>query len=366
MKFKVNTEPLKNALELGIINANISKYYAPSCVALVSLSKNSVQINLEAMSVISELKVPGMGEEGEVQQVFVDSLKLKQLVNSFDTNVTDMEITEDGLILKSGSSKFTLPKVLDNDATMKTPALPDYDAESILVVHENWKFIDDNQMYAAGISFTNKAYTMAWFDGNKNVLVGDFDNSLFTHSEKGDMPSKCLLSDTIINLLNTVPDGSEITQHDKSYILNVKTDGYEFLCEFLPGYEDDPEYGDYSGPIVMDMMQHGDDNVVFDSKVVSKFLSQALLLSEADDVVFMKSTGGRLTITGDYVDFPVSLMSGQLEDFQLKFRIKNLASILSKYTGEESIHMSLVSNEDGVAGITVWSPDLTTTLAGLD
>lgn len=366
MQFKVNTEPLNSALALGIINANVSKFYAPSCVALVTLSRTSMKINLQASSIVSEINISGMGSEDSIQSIFVDSMKLKQLVNSFDTNTIDFDLNDDGLTLISGRSKFTLAKMLEGDVQVQKPTKIADASNVIPVVKENWKFIDDNQMYAKGVSFTNKAYTMVWCGDKGDVLVGDFDNSLFTHSQKGDMPVTCLLSDTTVNLLNSVPEGSEMVQNGKSFVLDVKTDSYEFTCEFMPGYEDDQEYGEYNASIIIDMMSHAEEHIVIDPKKVSKFLSQALLLSANDDVVFMTYDNGKLSVTGDYVDLPVDIISGSLENFKLKFRIKYLSDVLSKYDSEENISMSLVSNEDGVAGITVWSSDLTTTLAGLD
>ena len=114
MNFNVSTKPLTDALNLGVINQNVSKFYQKSCLAQVTASKRDLKINLEASNVLSELHLRGSGDSEETVTTFVDCLLLKQLVSTFEANVTTFEFTEGGLILHSGKSKFTLPKMIDD------------------------------------------------------------------------------------------------------------------------------------------------------------------------------------------------------------------------------------------------------------
>jgi hypothetical protein len=59
VKFTVSTKPLSNALDLGVINANISKYYQTSCLAQITCNKHDLRINLEASFIRTELHPKG-------------------------------------------------------------------------------------------------------------------------------------------------------------------------------------------------------------------------------------------------------------------------------------------------------------------
>ena len=115
MVFKTNTQPLSDALALGVVNSNVSKFYLPSCVALVSANKTELRVNLEAQNLTSEIKLNGMGSDESEVSIFVDCLLFKQIVSTFDTSTIDLEFQEDGLTLYSGKSKFTLPKMIDEE-----------------------------------------------------------------------------------------------------------------------------------------------------------------------------------------------------------------------------------------------------------
>ena len=113
MKFTVSTKPLQNAIDLGIIKENISKFNQKSCLAQVTASRENLRINIEAPSIYTEIVLRGSGDSDEEETIFVDCALLRQLVDSFDKDVTTIEFVDGGIVLHSGSSKFTLAKLLD-------------------------------------------------------------------------------------------------------------------------------------------------------------------------------------------------------------------------------------------------------------
>lgn len=366
MEFKTNTQPLADALNLGIVNANVSKFYQPSCLAHLTATRNKLIINLEAERLITQITVSGMGSENDELSVFVDNLKLKQLVNTFDTNTVDLVFAEDGLTLKSGKAKFTLAKMVDEEVAIKKPATPFEDDPEIAVSKDAWKFISDKQMYAIAMNYIHPVYTRAWMGNEGDVIVGDYDSSLFTHSTKNTLGVTCLLKDTIVNLLTSLPEGSKLYKHGKSYIVVVNTEGYEMITEFTPEYEDeDGSIGNYNSDIILGIFDTPERHISFNPAIINKFLSQADILSEgSDDIIDVTFENGKLSFDGPRVDYDVDV-AGECDPFELKFKSKALKSVLSRYD-DETMNLAPLSNGDEVAGITVWSNDLVTSVAGVE
>lgn len=366
MEFKTNTQPLSDALNLGIVNANVSKFYQPSCLAHLTAKRNKLIINLEAERLLTQITVSGMGSENGEASIFVDNLKLKQLVNSFDTNTMDMVFEEDGLTLKSGKAKFTLSKMVEEEVAIQKPAMPFEDDPQIEVSKDDWKFISDKQMYAIAMNYIHPVYTRAWMGDKGDVIVGDYDSSLFTHSTKNTLGITCLLKDTIVNLLTSLPEGSKLYKHGRSYIVIVTTEGYEMVTEFTPEYEDEEgSIGNYNSEIILGIFDKPEKHITFNPTVINKFLAQADILSEgSDDTIDVSFKDGKLSFDGDRVDYDVDV-TGSCIPFELKFKAKALKSVLSRYDGEK-MNLAPLSNGDEIAGITVWSDDLITSIAGVE
>lgn len=367
MKFIVNTKPLSDALNLGVINANVSKFYSKSCLAQVTADKHMLKINLEAAFILSEIKLKGAGDSDSTTTIFVDSLLLKQLVSTFESSTVTLEFTDGGLILHSGKSRFTLPKLMDEvDLELAAPELPDHSSEPIAINKDDWKFIKENQMYAIAMSFIHPVYTKVWVGNDGDVLVGDFDNSLFTHSKKSKLDTTCLLSDTIINLFNSLPEGANLIKSDKSYLINVVTDGFEYISQFTPQYESDEDVGSYNADIILGMMNPSKEfSVVFSAPAVNKFLSQAALISSSsDDVIKLSIADGQLLLEDKNVQCKVAVTGDVVEPYSVEFKTVLLKSVISNYS--EDVNISPMMQEDSVVGITVWNKDLTTIIAGVD
>ena len=366
MNFNVSTKPLANVLDLGVVNQNVSKFYQKSCLAQVTASRKDLKINLEAANVLSEIRLKGSGDSDETVTMFVDCLVLKQLVSTFDAPVTAFEFTEGGLILHSGKSKFTLPKMIDDSELELTAPRDDVSQDIIDIDKSDWKFIKEHQMYAIAMSFIHPVYTRVWVGEDGDVLVGDFDNSLFTHSKKSKLGSTCLLSDTIINLFNILPEGAKLRKLNDSYVIKVSTDGYEYMSEFKPIYESDEGVGSYNSDIILDMMVYDDSSAIkVNTTSINKALNQAALLgSSTEDTIKFSVKEGSLSLVDNNVDCNVPI-EGITNNYHVEFKTALLKSVISNFD-EETVFISPMKQEDEVAGIIVWSKNMTVVLAGID
>ena len=364
MKFICNTKPFADSLDLGIINQNVSNFHQKSCTVELTASDRMLKINIEASQIFTEIHIPGKGE-GDPATIFVDSLLLKNLASTLESQTITLEFTDSGLTILSGKSKFTLPKMVDdNDFDLKAPVVPDSFDGAIELSREDWKFVKDNQMYAISMAFITPVYTKVWVGENGDVLVGDYDNSLFTHSISSKLGKTCLLSDTIINLFNSLPAGSKIIPVDDSYVIQLKTDSYEYLTQFTPQYESDESVGSYNSDIFLQMMNHdGVSGIQINTDAVTKALNQALLLStNSQDSITFSIEDGQLHLTDKNVDCVVA-GTGVSNAYKVDFNLERLKKVIANYK-DETITVSPMEQEGEAVGIMVWNDKLTTIIAG--
>lgn len=367
MKFTVSTKPLSDGLNLGVINANVSKFYRKSTIAQITATKDSLIINLEAAQILSEIRLKGSGDCESSERMFVDSLLLKQLVATFESSTVTLEFTEGGLILHSGKSKFTLPKMLDDvDLKLNAPVSDINSSTLIDIDKSDWKFVKDYQMYAIAMSFVHPIYTKVWVGDAGDVIVGDYDNGLFTHSKKSKLGSTCLLSDTIINLFNSLPEGAQLARVDRNYVITVVTDSFHYVSEFTPQYEDEESVGNYQSEIILSMMNTSDLSNKFNAAAVNKLLGQAVLLSNSsDDVIEFNISAGSLTLRDKNVECKLPVTGPDTTSYSIEFKTALLKSVIANYA-DADVNVSPTIRDNEVVGIIVWSDNLTTVLAGVD
>lgn len=371
MKFTVTTKPLADALNLGVIDGNISKYFQRSCLAQITTTKHDLKINLEAASITTEIILKGSGDVDETKTDFVDCKVLKQLVNTFDASVTTINFIEGGVELQSGSSKFVLPRLIDADvaenAQLDVPSLPPEGAPRVKIDQSNWKFIKEHQMYAIAMSFVKPVYTKVWVGEGGDVIVSDFDNSLFTHSKKSNLGRTCLLADTIINLFNSLPEGADITQLEDSYRIDLKTDAFEYAAEFKPKHEEDPDMGSYEADSIIGLMKKDDSHKIqVNTAEFMKYLGQASLLARATDTdITLSLSDGFLSLKDNNVDCK-SKVETSCPDFTAGFKTDAFKSVLSN-VDEETISMAPMFDESGVVtGLVIWTSDLSVVLGSTE
>lgn len=345
MKFTVSTKPLVEGLNLGILDANVSKFYERSTMVQIRASREAgLVINIEAAQIKSKLEFKGACEgEGEAI-VFVDSLLFKKLVSTFEASTTTLELLEDSLVLYSGKSKFSLPKVVDADLRLPEPASAEDGATEIK--KDAWRFIKDYQLYALGMSFIAPVYTKVWVGESGDVLAGDFQLNLFTHSSKGTLGRTCLLTDTIINLFNALPDGAKLYPLEKTFVIKYVGDSFSYTTEFEPKHESDPDMGSYRTDLIMPMLASNESGYTVKVVAIQKILSQADLLSTStEETVSLISENNQLKLVGEHVNAELET-TGTSADYELPFKIVDLKSIMSNCS-EESIIIRPAYNIDG-------------------
>lgn len=362
--FTVSTKPLIEGINLGIVNANISNYFQRSTMAQVTATKNKLTINLEASLIYSEIEFKGMGTEDTPAIIFVQSSLLKQLVSTFEAATTIFEFDESGLILHSGKSKFTLPKVIDADMTFQRPNALSSDIFDINKA--DWKFIKDYQLYALAMSFVHPVYTTAWFSESGDVLAGDFDIGLFTHSKKGNLGSTCLISDTIVNLLTSLPEGAKLYKLENSYVINVKTDSFTFTSEFVPKHENDKDMGSYNADMILAVMDTTGESVKVNVAAIMKVLNQADMIStKSEDSITLSVSTGQIAFNDESVNCVIPAEGTISNPYTVEFNIDSLKKVMSNCS-EDFVSIYAACNEGEVSGITISSKDLTTSIAAVE
>lgn len=369
MKYIVNTKPLSDSLNLGVVNSNINDYFQKSLIAQITASSEFLRINLEADLITSEIRLKGKFDGDGTETRLVSAAMLKQLVSTFESNVTEIEFIEGGIKLYSGKSNFTLSEIIGNNyfELNRPTRYNNPSTNEIEIKKADWKFVKDYQMYALAMSWARPVYTRVWIGEAGDVIVGDMDNSIFTHSVKSNIGVTCLFKDTIINLFNSLPEGAKLRVEDGHYTVSVETDGYSFLTEFTPEYESNPDIGEYSSDIILGMMDRPESSLTVSTSQLKKILSQATLLSTGkDDIIEMSLANNILTLKNKNVKGDIST-KGSIKNFTITFKTEMLKSVLGNYN-DETIHLVNSTNEDTdeTVGILVWSDDLTTIVAGVE
>lgn len=367
MKITLNTKPLCDAINLGVINSNISNFNRRSGIVQLTATKTELIINIQSHMICTKLTLPGSGDSDEKAIVFVEALLLKQLLNSLDSNIITLTFEEGGLYITSGKSSFTLPNIIDvTEFRLDDPieALPDKPKTKI--DGGNWSFIKDRQMFALSTAFIHPVYTKLWVGSEGDVLAGDFDISLFTHSNKANLNNTCLLSDTIVNLLTSLPENAVISQADIHYIIEFKSETFTYLSQITPMYESDPDVGSYYSDVILGILEHPTDFAKVNNGQITKLLSQASLLSTGSDTTInFEVDGNKLTLKNNNVDSVFDLAGSQLPRFLLPMKLDTIKKIFNNYDNTD-INIAPIEQDGKITAIIVWDNDLTTVVAGAE
>lgn len=370
MKFTLSTKPFADALNLGVIPSNVSKYYHASCLVQLTATSSELRINLEASCLYTEIFLKGSGDFEGTQVVFLDCLTLKQLVSTFEAAVTTIEFVEGGVVLHSGQSKFNLPSPTSTDElSLQRPADPDPTQVPVKLDKTNWQFIQDHQMFAVAMSYVYPVYTRVWVGQDGNVIAGDYSGSLFTFSNKSNLGKTCLLNDTAINLLTAVPDGATIVPSGKSYRISVKTDAFEYAAELKPQYEMEDGVDSYNSDIILETKPSVDmlkKSLKISSSELAKLLNQVeLLASTTDNSIALSYDGENLLVTDQNVNGKIPVINNSevsFPKFSAEFLSSKMKSIISHIDGETiGIYPSLYEEGDETVmnGVCFYTDDIT-------
>lgn len=367
MKFTVSTKPLKTGLGLCIVNNNVSDFYQKSTIVQITATRNSLHVNVEAASIKSEIQLKGIGDD-EYASILVGSLMFKQLISTLTSPQVDFEFFENCLVVHAAKSTYTIPARGDVSIMQlqKPQDLTDSDiATADELSKSDWRFIKDHQMYAKSKSYTEPVYTYAWVGEQGDVLVSDFANGLFTHSKINPLGKTCLLSDSIINLFQSLPDGAKVISRGDIYSISVTTDGYTFISEFEPKYESE-ETGNYNAEIIMSLMTADTaDSVKVSVSDINMALNQAVLLSiDKEFKVVCTVDKNQIVIVADSTNCVIPIECGPDESYTINFRYTQLKSVMSNCS-ETTISISPILNNGVVSGLLFDSNALKVALAGV-
>ena len=364
MKFVVSTKPLKNVTNLGIIKANVSKFFYRSSIVQITASRDTLKLNVEASGIKTRMTLKGSGDQDEPVSIMVDCLKFKNLIDSIDTDVISLEFVEGGMFVHAGTSKFAISQTLDvNDVQLDEP-VDQYTATSTAVIKsEDWQFIKDHQMFAISSSENHPVYRNAWVGGEDGIIVGDFDSSLFTYSKRCNFENTCLLPPSLINLFISIPEGSTVSKIDRNYVLSIDTDSYSMVTEFLPKYEDDEAVGSYNAQIILGMLNHPDNYITVDTTPIIKFINQTSIITQADmnKITDFTINDGKLTLTNKSSSYSMDVNSDK--SYTVKFATEFFKSVLANMDADK-VNIAPMTRGDMTIGCIFWTDTLTTVLAG--
>jgi hypothetical protein len=373
MRFTVSTKPLKNVTDLGIIKANISKFYYRSNVVQITADQHTLKLNIEASGIKTKMVLSGSGDEDVTKSIIVDCSMFKNLIDSIDTDIISIEFVDGGITIHAGTSKFAIPQLLDvNDVQLNEP-IDSYTATSTFTIKPaDWQFVKDHQMYAISASKEHPVYTNVWVGNDKGVIVGDFESSLFTYSKQGNFDSICLLPPSLINLFTSIPEGSTVEMIDRNYVLTITTDSYSMVTEFLPKYEDDDAVGSYNSGIILNMLNHPESFITVDVAPIIKFINQTSILNqtEVSKILTFSIEDGTLTLTNRSSRHSMEVESDR--DYTVKFLIDMFKSVLTNMDSDKvNIAPILRQGTDDMGqpiemaiGCIVWTDTITTVVAG--
>lgn len=366
MKFMCNTKPLVDSVSMAVINSNVSNFYKKSCILQLTCENDTLFVNVESQNICTEIMLSGKSD-GEKSTVFVDSIKFKNLLNTLDSNSLTLEFESWGLTIRSGKSKFTLPKVIDDgEFELNRPNNGDVESDYIEFNVEDWKFVQNRQLYAIATTFINPVYTNVWVGEDGDCITGDMDTGLFTHATINGIGVTCLLSDTIVRLFTSLPENSKfIGIGNGSYLIESKNEGYTYKTEFTPLYESNENVGEYNSNIFLSMMEHPSDFTNVDTSFLSKSLNQATLLSTSStDVITFKVDGNNVALIDTNIQSILDCNGSSDLKYEIEFRLSLLKKVISNYDGEVCI--SPIYQENDVVGILVWDDYVTTILSGIE
>ena len=359
MKFTVSTKPLKDSINLAVIKKNVVDSYRKSGLALITADNHELKINLESDKIYTQVVLQGSGDETEERKVYVDCIRFRDIVSTFTASVTTIEFIDNGVRLHSGSSKITLPKIIDVDnMELEVPATPTDGSATIDLNKANWKFVENHQMYAKPTSIENTVaapvYINIWCGADKDIIVGDMINNLFTHSKKSDFTEECLISDLIVNLFNAVPDGAKIYKTDKGYAITVSTDGYSYLSEFMLVSENGTSPEDYNAQVFLNMFNtENKDSIGVDTTEIMTFLNQFAIVdgdSTSKPKISIRVDGDNMTLISPSIEQSVNIDNPKNLNFELAFDPKYIRSIITNLDNDK-VRLYPLENGGKLAGL---------------
>lgn len=370
MKFTLTTKPLKDALQLVIINGNISKFFEKSTVLQISVDGDTLILNTEATSLLSEARLKGSNSSGERGMAIVDNVLFKNLIGTIDTSEVSLEFDDNAVIVESGKSQFSVPKIFgeDDGVSIDKPA----DEESVQsglcgeVRPAIWKYIQTHQMYAIATSIMHRVYMRAWADKDRGVLTGNPETSIFTYQPQSDMQDCCLLTQTVVNLLSSLDDATKLYRKDEThYVADMDTDSIRFRAEFSVDEESEDGIGVYDADMIFEMIfdESQEEVSIKKSKLLSAIKQASLFTTASDSFITVESGASGVKIKNGSADCLIS--SGSFSSYSVEFSMSDFSSVIGHMDGDD-ISISPIVKDDEVFGLRFSSGKLVALLGSID
>lgn len=366
MKFGLSVAPLKDAMNLGIISSNISKFFEKSTVIELNAEGDTLRLNTQATSLLSESYIKGDNQDGGIGNAIVDCLLFQKLIDTIDTSEIVLDFQDNVLTVQSGKSSFNVPKLMTDEDDVSLDRPVEVGDSSVTELHpETWKYIQDHQLYALALSQINRAYTRVWVSPERGALTGDPSMSFFTYQPSCDLDSNCLVSSTIVNLMAMMEPGAELYHIDDSnYVVKVHTDSFEFVSQFTVDHEDKNGMGEYGADMIFDMVLNDANTVDVSLSKLNSVLKQATLFSSASDpLITLESSDKGIKLVNDNVNCKIS--NDTSSDYSVSFKVQDISLVVSHMDGD-TVSVSPIIKEGEVFGERFKSNDLVALLGGVE
>lgn len=370
MRFKLNVTPLKDAMNLCIISSNISKFFEKSTVIQLTAEGSNLRLNTQATSLLSEVVIKGDNEDNSTACAIVDNSLFKSLISSLDVNEVTLDFQDTVLEVKAGRSKFNVPKLLmDEDGIcLDRPILEEnLQDRTCSELHPSiWKYIQEHQLYAVASNQIHKVYTYVWVDSDKGVLTGDPNMSFFTYQPNSDLGSNCLISNTIVNLLAAMEEGTQLYMiNDTNYLVKMNIDSFSFCSQFTVEHEDETGIGIYDSDMIFDMVldEYQTESCVSRGKLSSNIKQAQLFASSTNSLISVESNDKGMYLVNDNVNCRISKDIGR--EYSCSFNLSDLDIVVS-HIDEDNMTVSPIVKEEEVFGLRFKSGDMVALVGGVE
>lgn len=382
MKVTVSTDSLRSGLSTLILDSSISKFNPKSCITRITMVQNTIQLDTEYADVKSRLKVDCTADEDDYRVIYVESSVFKKLINSLNTGDVTLEITDKDsttLIVRAGKSKFLVPQIAEYQDVRF--GIDSAEIEDLATLFDNstkfdfsaWKFVSSYQLYAlADAVSAYKAYTNVYIGEDNSIIVGDYNSSLFTYSNKNTVFDSCMIPGSVVKLLISYPEDSSVArsenQSDLWYIMCHDENGeYSLVSEFRTKAETDAE--NYQSDKIIPLLMHSDESAVTipNLAAIKDVLAQgSVLVSNKNDyVINLAVENGKLRVFGNNMEY-VENVDDSAEEFTVALRLQRFVDTISHLDSNEvKIMPKYRKDRNGneiVFALILWTENLTVVL----
>ena len=380
MKVTLSTGALKSGLSTLILDSSISRFNPKSCIARITLSNKVLQLDTEYPEIKSRLKLDCISDTNDLKVIYVESAVFKKLINSLNTGDVSLEVSDKDittLVVYAGKSKFYIPQIAEYQEVKF--GIDSSTIEDTAALFENaskfdfsaWKFVSNYQLYAIADPVSAlKAYTNVYVGDDNSIIVGDYNNNLFTYSNTDTVFSNCMIPGSVIKLLTSYPEDSSIVLGDNNlwYIMFYNEhNNYSLISEFKTKPESDVE--NYQSDKILPLMMHDSTQAVTIANLaaIKDVLTQgSVLVSNRNDyVINLAVDDGTLRVFGNNMEYTEKI-GNKSAKFSVAFRLQKFMDTISHLDSNEiNIMPKYRKDANGneiVIAILIWTENLTVVL----